>query len=239
VLLRRQQWYSYLPCQSYLWGRALSTEARRILMFRCAKTGERFAVVFVKQPSDSRYRVVNVFKERETTAKSGTGDTAKALPQPRQFAENAIVQVRSILSRLLPTQRKPTHIEPTEQKREQFKGAHTHQTAPNNDFDAKDFDFAGWYCPCCGHGKAPTSSTLFFQCGRCGEYVCGSRVEILPNGQRMVSCHDGCGNRSVLGGGTLSSLSGVGAKRSTPDALDGGRRKQLKAPPKQLPPGKK
>jgi len=75
-------------------------------------------------------------------------------------------------------------------------------------FDAADFDFAGWYCPCCGHGKAAQAAIPFVRCSTCHEYVCGGRIIQIPDGPATFACHDGCGGSGRIEG-QIASFDGV------------------------------
>jgi hypothetical protein len=67
-------------------------------------------------------------------------------------------------------------------------------------FSVRKFDFVGWFCPCCGHGKQSYVDMAFVRCGKCGECVCGATIKQIQNGARTFVCHPGCGGSGVISG---------------------------------------
>jgi hypothetical protein len=59
-------------------------------------------------------------------------------------------------------------------------------------YDAREFHWAELLCPHCGD-----RSGLVY-CNKCGETVCGGRVQLLPGGGRAFACHDRCGATGEL-----------------------------------------
>lgn len=66
-------------------------------------------------------------------------------------------------------------------------------------YSSADFDFSGFYCPCCGHARNEQVPSLFVRCGKCRDLVCGGRVRKLAPDRVLFACHDECG-----GGGEVS-----------------------------------
>jgi hypothetical protein len=88
-------------------------------------------------------------------------------------------------------------------------GSENNSSQPSNlsVFNAIEFDFSGWYCPCCNHSKHKNSLEDFICCGTCGEYVCGGRIIQISNGSQTFKCHDGCNGRGIVEG-FIKSFSG-------------------------------
>lgn len=59
-------------------------------------------------------------------------------------------------------------------------------------YKAKDFDHSGIYCPHCN------CNDTFVQCTGCNHTVCGVRIRILDNGDRLFACADSCGSTGKL-----------------------------------------
>lgn len=86
----------------------------------------------------------------------------------------------------------------------------------SREFNVAQFDFSGWYCPHCSHGRN-NSGESFVCCGVCKELVCGARIRKLDHGARLFTCHNGCG-----GGGQLSGyIESCKAESSDPAGLLG------------------
>lgn len=58
-------------------------------------------------------------------------------------------------------------------------------------FDANEFNFFGWVCPFCRNDRP-------IHCGKCGDFGCGDRIHVVPDGREMHACHDACGNSGPL-----------------------------------------
>jgi hypothetical protein len=207
----------------------VDSENRRVLQFRCANTGRRFIVIFNRSQPDERFRVMTVIDEKDLTGQEMPAAAWKP-PKPKVsgrlesgmpgLMENARNLLLPLLGKSLTTQ-KMTH---SEEK--------PHVPEPQA-YDMNEFDFTGWYCPCCGHGKGP--GIRFVRCARCREYICGGRITRVEGGQ-LFKCHDGCGNSGILGGGTISSMSGIDFNMPKVHQLEGGK-KALPAPPPRLKSG--
>ncbi len=189
----------------------------------------------------SRFHIVNIVDEREFTAPeesraSGADQAVQLLSGSvrRLIAplSSAVIGSTQLIRRLFSSVDRATPEDPHEDA----------APAPDDpgleDFNIEDFDFTGWYCPYCGHGKTEPIHPRYIQCGKCHEYVCGARVERKPGGQTSFRCHDRCGGGGQLKDGTLTSLTGLGVDSLRPSRLEAGQRK-LPGPRPALPSGKK
>jgi hypothetical protein len=144
----------------------------RELPFRCALTGKRFNVAFGRYHPNHKYRVVHVSLTAAIEAPS--------TPQPT---------TRPLLTKLLgpfrPAAKPASSPKPASLARQNF--------------DASEFDFGGWYCPCCGYSRDVPAYPKFVRCGTCKEYVCCGRVTRVSPGIETFECHDEC-----KGGGRIT-----------------------------------
>ena len=124
-------------------------------------------------------------------------------------------------------------------------------------FDNNDFEWSGWFCPCCGHGKSKEVPLIFVRCSKCEEYVCGARVYFVAGERKMFACSAKCGG----GGGNLEDLTvldgqnlmipsnvnrqvsarnttdyGVSGERTVPKVFPSSREKALKEADEKLLP---
>lgn len=95
------------------------------------------------------------------------------------------------------------------------------------EFDLFAFNFHGFVCPACGTGRkyAPfTRAVYYVKCGRCGELVCGVRVDDVE-GTLMFRCHDRCegGGEVTTGPVIAAGISGDARPRARALALEHGR----------------
>jgi len=141
------------------------TSEQRQLFFRCAQTGRRFAVLFGRPNPSQRFRTLTV------------GDDS-TVPDQDDSSKN--------------TEPHPDAIAPCCGPRRRKTGHSAMVSSELQSFDAADFDFAGWYCPFCGHYRATPAKTPFVRCSSCGECVCGGRIIEVPGGPVTFACHDGC-----------------------------------------------
>jgi len=161
----------------------------RQLLFRCASTGQAFAFRFRKVPGERTYRLAGVLNVVNIDA----ADSSAIVRRPGGKRR------RGLLARLLPA----------------FRAAGSDKgTGGSSSFSAEDFDFSGWFCPCCGWNKNIRAKSIFVQCGTCGELVCGARTVETASGKSKFSCHDGCGGTGTIAG-PLESYSGTSRERST------------------------
>ncbi|MBZ9944508.1 hypothetical protein LB533_25775 [Mesorhizobium sp. BR1-1-13] len=58
-------------------------------------------------------------------------------------------------------------------------------------FDANEFSFAAWRCPCCGSGS-------FVHCA-CGQNSCQAKVRQAGDGRMYHTCEPGCGSVGEIG----------------------------------------
>jgi len=72
-----------------------------------------------------------------------------------------------------------------------FRGPSRVVRQPEAQDDIGSFDFSGWTCPYCKHGRSGVGGA-FFECS-CGELVCGGRARRTLLGATIYRCHDGCG----------------------------------------------
>ena len=154
----------------------------RQLSFRCASTGQQFALRFRRFPGERTYRVTGVIDVVNIEAPNGAALVRRPPGKPR----------RGLLARLLPGFR----------AMDSGKGS-----GASNTFNAGDFDFNGWFCPCCGWNRDSRAKSIFVKCGTCGELVCGARVVEIAGGNSMFACHSGCGGSGTIVG-RIESYSG-------------------------------
>lgn len=156
----------------WTWSPAEDSPEMRELPFRCAHTGKRFNVAFGRYHQSHKYRVVHV----------SLASLIEAPPTPPP-------KPRALLTKFLG----PFHLAE--------KPAPLPKPTPvsRQNFDASEFDFGGWYCPCCGYSRDIPAYPQFVQCGTCKEYVCGGRVTRVSPGIKTFECHDEC-----KGGGRIS-----------------------------------
>ncbi len=225
-------------------------EEFRALRFRCAVTGRRFVVVFSRLSQIARFQVKEVLDEKDDPdAQARYGSTAgqlvegidKLLPGTTGLVTGIVRFVKGFLT---PYPDPPRLGGPQSQSQSKSQsntsrqsGASPRHKAGMGSFDIKDFDFTGWYCPCCGYGKGQLVHSRFVHCGTCGEYVCGGKIRQMPNGTYHFSCHSRCRGGGVLGQGTMTSLSGLNVDARGPDLL-AGKRDQLPPPRPALPPSR-
>jgi hypothetical protein len=217
----------------------LDSENRRALQFRCANTGRRFVVVFSRATPTQRFHVVSVVDEKDITGQETPAPGWKAAAsQSTGLLLGPTATVAGLLEgakRFLQTLLRPNGNAPLQRKPRPAK--EQAQPSAGSDFDMADFDFTGWYCPCCGHGKPYSGQTRFVRCGRCREYICGGQITRVENGREMFRCHDRCRNSGILGDSVLSSMSGIDLNARKPSELEGGSG-QLPPPRRRLTSGK-
>lgn len=204
----------------------------RVMYFRCVETGKPFYVLFHRYSPQHRFQIVKISAEM----KPNTQDKEEAI-EPKPLQPTGIEPIDAVLNSTEVKQLKTLF---TGIVRSITGGPKEHPVFPGyevseGDFAISEFDFSGWYCPCCGHAQHGAVPSLFVQCGRCKEYVCGARVRNLGRGKSVFSCHDKCG-----GGGKLEGemTSYVGASISPQkQQLQAGKKRELKPPkPRSLPP---
>lgn len=83
-------------------------------------------------------------------------------------------------------------------------------------YAASEYDWSGFYCPCCGY-IPDGPSNMFVQCGRCGELVCQSNV-FADSGSnvRFYKCYPACGSGGEITGSIQSYESNRSLKTSAP-----------------------
>lgn len=104
-------------------------------------------------------------------------------------------------------------------------------------FEAAEFDFTGWYCPVCMHGRSAEPLDAFVQCSRCGELVCGARIHLSAGGEKMFRCRDACGNESTVAG-VIKSLAGTSVERAK-CGLAAPQSKGVMMPEQPIPPSQR
>jgi len=210
----------------------MEAESHRVLQFRCAEKGRRFIVVFTKQPPSNRFRVTNVVDEQEVTGQDEPQSSIKLLEgsvQRMLVPISAVVaEAAKLIQNFLPASQntrtiqsaksapivKTTPKSPNPTGSTGASGSRTQpppssKRQPAENYDLSEFDFTGFYCPCCGHGKTAVQHR-FIRCSRCHELVCGARVKQTPDGRLAFACYDRCGNRGFISGGAMTSISGMG-----------------------------
>ena len=151
----------------------MTTIEIREIPFRCARTGGRFRVLFGRTNAARNFRIRQVLAE----------DVQSEPNPPGPVVGSAIARkLRAI----------PGRVTRVFRNHQLSRETHT--------FDAGEFDFAGWYCPCCGHSQHQQTWPEFVRCSKCGECVCGGRVIQVNNGPQTFERHDGC-----KGGGRISN----------------------------------
>jgi hypothetical protein len=101
-------------------------------------------------------------------------------------------------------------------------------------FSAHDYDWGGFYCPCCGYIPAEAGDS-FCHCEACGEFVCQSNVIEDKNTrprQRIFHCYPQCGKSGVIAGAIREFESDHRLKADAPKftSLPGGTRSTIPAP---------
>lgn len=153
----------------------------RELLFRCSQTGGRFRVVFGRLQPSYKFRILKVIDEIKDPHEEDSSTTTHSILTP--------------LLRFLGTARGKT------QKRARV-------ATKVHSFDAATFDFAGWYCPCCGHSQAACAETQFVRCSTCSECVCGGRIIQIADGIKTFACHDGCKGSGRISDDYITSFDG-------------------------------
>jgi len=70
---------------------------------------------------------------------------------------------------------------------------------------SEKINWDGIECPWCKANY--TEGISFVRCGSCKSFICSGNVEAAPSGEISFTCHDGCGRKGVIGGGTIGSYS--------------------------------
>ena len=78
-------------------------------------------------------------------------------------------------------------------------------------YASNQFDWAGWYCPSCGHNQQEVSRHTFVRCGTCHELVCAFSVRDVGPGIRTFKCFCGHSGRIT---GTIDAYEGHSAAKS-------------------------
>ena len=214
-------------------------EDRRVLQFRCATNERRFVALFSRKKPTERFRFENAIDEKDLTGQEAPAAAWKApVPQAPTLTPTANAPIAGLLqgvtNALKIFSRSKTDLASTKKTKAHQKHANRTTT---NEFNMDEFDFRGWYCPCCGHNKHAPARVRFVRCSRCREYICGVGVIQIDDEHLEFNCHERCGNRGDLGFGTLSSMKGVDFDIPIPSELKGGSGK-LPAPPSLLNSGK-
>ncbi len=202
----------------WTWSPEEDAPEMRELPFRCALTGKRFNVAFGRYHRNHKYRVVHVSMAPTIEAPSTPPPTAQ--PLLTKFLGPFHLSVKPAPSTPPPTARPlltkflgPFHLS--------AKPAPLPKPAPasRQNFDAREFDFGGWYCPCCGYSHDVPTYPQFVRCGTCKEYVCCARVTRVSLGIETFECHDGCkgggritGQIETFDGSPISASSNSAAK---------------------------
>lgn len=110
-------------------------------------------------------------------------------------------------------------------------------TTSENEFEAGDFDFSGWFCGCCRFAHPSDNRPVysnFVRCGTCHEYVCGAMARQISEGVTVFECVGECKGGGVVTGSITSYAPSATVRPSVP---------QLSAPtgndPLRLRAGKK
>jgi hypothetical protein len=102
---------------------------------------------------------------------------------------------------------------------------------------ADEYDWSGFYCPCCGYipGKQDTD---FVRCGKCSEFVCGESVtKNEETGTKYFRCYPACGEHGKISG-TIDEYSGrqrTEANRPEYVSVGSEERERLTGPRSTLP----
>ena len=209
----------------WIWSPNEGTPEVRELPFRCAITGKRFKVVFGRSDANHKYRVVHVAAEPVLEASADSSPSARPLltrlrevflpskcdspPDQTVLAlespSNSPSSERSLLIRLrevfLPSKSRNLSgpVSPSQ----------------SHAFDANEFDFSGWYCPCCGHSRDVPVYPPFIRCSKCNECICGARIIRVSPDVQTFECHDGCKNIGRIGG-QIESFDGASIAGAVP-----------------------
>lgn len=149
----------------WIWSPSEDVPEMLELPFRCALTGNCFNVAFGRYHRNHKYRVVHV--------SPATAIQAPSTPQPMSHP-----LLTKILGSFLSVAKPASQPKPSPLARQTF--------------DASEFDFGGWFCPCCGYSRDVPAYPQFVRCGTCKEFVCGGRVTRVSTGIATYECHDEC-----------------------------------------------
>lgn len=84
-------------------------------------------------------------------------------------------------------------------------GAAPDSKNPFASYEANEFSWDGFYCPCCGY--MGNYSSNFVRCCDCKELVCGCRVTEDAQGDRFFECYPVCGCKGKISG-SIESFDG-------------------------------
>ena len=211
----------------WVWSASDDAPSVRELLFRCAVTGKRFKVEFGRQDANHKYRVVHVYAEPVLDAPASSQPSAR--PLLTRLRETFLPNKTEKPHReKVPALMAPPNSQPSERSlltkfREFFLSTKSAEratlasTSPVQAFDAKDFDFSGWYCPCCGHSRDAAVYPQFLRCSKCNECVCGARVIRVSPEIQTFECHDGCKHVGRVGG-QIETFDGSQTSSSLPAA---------------------
>lgn len=213
----------------WCWSPSEAVPEMRELPFRCAVSGQRFRVAFGRYHPNHKYRVVHVSLEAVQQAPPAAPPSAGSLltklldsfhdrgriahdssESPRQAPPRLQSSSHSLLTRLresIVPQQSSQPLQPSNS------GPRDSQA-----FDANEFDFAGWYCPCCGYCRDAPVYPPFVRCGTCDECVCCGRVTRVNASVATFECHDGCKGGGRLSGQLMTTLKGSPIDPTLPSA---------------------
>jgi len=165
-------------------------EEDRELLFKCSETGNKFRVTFRRRSTSHKFRIIEI--SDDITASSD-----------RMFGE--AIKMPSSSTPQLPQGSDARH--PTT----------SGSTSSIQDFEVTDFDFSGWYCPCCKFAHPYDTRPVYHQfvyCYGCNEYVCGASMRQIGDGVILFECCGGCPGGGVVKG-EITSYTGLEVKPDT------------------------
>jgi hypothetical protein len=173
------------------------------LPMRCAAKGGRFYAVFEWDELRCEYVLAETVLEKTETpglaaSMESEDRTGKSLlSEPSRTVGRLFEGGQEDRSGTLPTARENEATKPA--RFAAGTGALPQAEESQPTFNLSEFNFSGFSCPLCGYGeKVPfTQGTLYFQCGRCHELVCGVRVREV-RGSLTYRCTNKCGARGTF-----------------------------------------
>jgi hypothetical protein len=144
--------------------------------FRCARDGAHFTITLSRSNPEERFKINRIFAVEHG---------AVGLPA----REGGQLPGRGLWLAVLPWRNRQAPLVST-----------LKEEAEKPKFSAADYNWAGFYCPCCGY-KPDHYQGAFVHCPECNELVCQGTVVAAPgNQERIHKCHPSCGGSGVIRG---------------------------------------
>lgn len=106
---------------------------------------------------------------------------------------------------------------------------------------ANQYDWSGFYCPCCGYIPR-AEDTDFVQCGTCRGLVCGESVtRNVETGTKHFRCYPACGAQGEITGSIEKYAGEERTETNRPQyaSIAGEKRERLSGPRSTLPAGQR